>query len=78
MGKQSIHSLSYTYVSGSLTALTRHFFWDSLFGNFEIVFVSWLSFLRFGPFTVFCGSLSLTEKRKMCPTLPETIVLLTQ
>lgn len=38
-----IHYTSYTHISGSL-GQTGIFFWDSLLGNFEIVFMS--SFLR--------------------------------
>lgn len=50
MGNPSIHSPSYTHTSGSLTVLTGYFFRGSLHGNFEIVFVSWLSVPRFDLF----------------------------
>lgn len=77
MGNPSLHSLGYTYISGSLTALTRHFFRQSSWELWNC-FCKLAFFPQIWSLPVFCGSLSLTEERKMCPTLPTTITLLTE
>ena len=64
MGNPFIHSLSYTYILGSLTALTKCFFWGSFLGNFEIVFVSCFSFLTFGPFQCSVGHCHSLNREK--------------
>lgn len=75
IGNPSIYSLSGTYIPGSLTTLKRHFFWNSVLGYFETVFIS-SSFLRFGSFCCFVAVTYWREKT--CPTFPMTIILLTE
>lgn len=77
IGNPCIHSLSCLEVSGSLPTLKRHFFGDSLFGNFEIVFISFLLSSDSVPFDVLWLTVSCSTEKNV-PYTSVTIILLTE